>query len=42
MKKRTLFAIIILSITFIAFVVLGIQSVSETKEIVNLTFGLNN
>lgn len=42
MKKRTLFTIIILSITFIAFVVLGINAVKETEEMVNLTLGLNN
>jgi hypothetical protein len=39
MKKRTLFAIITLSIAFIMFIVLGIQAVSKTQELVNLANG---
>jgi hypothetical protein len=42
MKKKTLFAIIALSIALIMFIVLGIQSVNKTNEMVNLTLGLNN
>jgi hypothetical protein len=39
MKKKTLFAIITLSIALITFTVLGIQAVSKTQELVNLANG---
>jgi hypothetical protein len=39
MKKRTLFAIITLSVALITFIVLGIQAVNKTHELVNLVNG---
>ena len=39
MKKKTLFAIITLSIALITFTVLGIQAVNKTQHLVNLVNG---